>query len=153
MRPKIVISPEIAYYKDVNDPDGGKKLYYFKFVNKSKHEAFDVRVRVSELIRIPAGNKRFHERRIDLELKKDFLSHIPKHKKLAPEDTFAPFANVSMCMTDLGPILDDQTKCVEIQIILRHGLTGLGKVFTHEFSDKSVIKNGIFQFGDSLTVS
>ena len=153
LRPKIVISPDIAHYKDVNEPDTGKKLFYFKFVNKSKHAAFDIRVRVCELIRIPTGNKQFHERRIDLVLRKDFLAHMPRHKKLKPEDTFAPFANISCCLSDLGPILDDQTKCVEIQIILRHGLTGLAKVFTHEYSDRKVVKNGMFVFGDTLIVS
>lgn len=70
LRPKIEISPVIAYYKDFTIP--AEKRYYFKFINKSIHPAYDLRLRVCELIRQPAGNGKMHEQRKDLRLRTDF---------------------------------------------------------------------------------
>jgi hypothetical protein len=151
MRPKIKISPHIAHYKDLNNQN--KKIYYFKIVNKSWHAAYDLRFRVCELSRIPAENRKFHERREDLKLRREYLTHIPKHKKIGENDVAAPHALIITCLDDLHPILEDDNKCVELQVIMRHGLTGLAKVFSYEYSSYTCVKNGIFDFGDKLTIS
>lgn len=151
LRPKILISPSIGYYKDFTVP--GEKRYYFKFINKSIHTAYDVRLRVCELIRQPAGNGKMHEQRKDLKLRTDFLSNVPRYIKIKDKETFAPHAVILTCLDDLQPILDDDNKSVELQVILRHGLTGLAKVFNYEYSSMSTVKNGIFDFGNHLTIS
>ena len=153
LRPKIVISPFIANYPDIdtiNHPNENR--FYFKIVNKSNHDAYEIRLRLCELIRWPAGNGKMHERRVDLKLRRDFQSHIPKYKKLKSTDTFAPHALVIICEANLDPILSDQNKCVELQVILRHGLTGLAKVYKYEFGDNNVVKKKPFGFGDTLTI-
>ena len=154
MRPCIKISTTIARYKNMipeSNIEWGEQVYYIKIVNKSWHAAYDVKLRLSELIRIPAGNGKMHERRKVLRLHRDALWHIPRHKN-GKGNTFAPHAVVSLILVDILTILQDDNKCVEVQVILRHGLTGLSKVFTQEFGDVTSIKNGMFKFGDNLTV-
>ena len=151
LRPTIKISDYIAYFEDLNNKD--EYRYYFKFVNWSIHSAFDVRVRVCELIRWPAENGKLHEQRKDLSLRTSFLAHVPKFKKTNSEShNLATHAVVITCLDDLKPILKDRNKCIEIQIILRHGLTGLGKVFKHEYSESSKVKSGMFDLGNKLTI-
>lgn len=151
LRPRIDISPYIAYFKDLNVPDS--KRYYFKIVNKSSHAAFDVRFRICELIRWPAANGKMHEQRKDLEVRKEYLSHVPKYKKIRDGDTFAPHAIIITCLDDRKPILEDTNKCIELQVLLRHGLTGLSKVFHYEYSNINSVKEGIFDFGNQLTIT
>lgn len=151
LRPKIEISEYIAYYKDYNID--GEKRYYFKFINKSRHPAFDIKIRVCELIKVPTSNGKLHEQRKDLKLRTSALAHVPCFKKIKKLHTFAPHAIVITCMDDLKPILEAKDKCVEIQVILKHGLTGLAQVFRYEYSDATVVKNGMFDFGNQLTIN
>jgi len=139
MRPNIKISPVIARYKNMipeSNIQWGDQVYYIKIVNRSLHPAYDVKFQLSELVRLPAGNGKMNERRKVLSFYKDALWHIPRHKK-AKSNTFAPHAVVSLIQDDILPILEDVNKCIEVQVILRHGLTGLSKVFTQEFGDIS----------------
>lgn len=152
LRPTIEISKLIAYYRDFNIE--GENRYYFKFINKSIHSAFDVKIRVCELIRWPAGNGKMNEQRKDLNLRTSFLAHVPRYRKTNDnEDTFAPHAVVITCLDDLRPILEARDKCVEIQVILRHGLTGLAKVFHYEYSESTMVKPAMFDFGNQLTIT
>lgn len=150
LRPRIEISPYISLHPDLNIPD--KDRYYLKFINKSKHDAYDIRIRLCELIRWPAANGKQHEQRKDLELKKDFMAHVPPFIKTTDKNTFAPHAIILTCLDDLAPILRDKNKCIELQLILRHGLTGLAKVYKFEYSDISSVKKGMFEFGNNLTI-
>jgi hypothetical protein len=150
LRPQIKISPVIAHYKDLTIP--GERRYYFKMINLSRYDAFDLRFRVCELIRIPAGNGKMHEQRKDMRVRFDHMAHVPKFRKIKDGETFAPHALIVTCLDDLLPILDDDNKCVELQVTLRHGLTGLARVFQYEYGNSSVVKNGIFDFGNHLTI-
>jgi hypothetical protein len=47
----------------------------------------------------------------------------------------------------LEDILKDDHKSVLIRVSLRHGLTGLVKVKTREYSDPSHLKDGRFKYG------
>jgi hypothetical protein len=118
----------------------------------SKYDAFDVRFRVCELVRWPAGNGKMHEQRRDLEVRLNHMTHIPRFRKMKNAETFAPHAIIVTSLDNLLPILEDPNKCIEIQVIARHGLTGLARVFTKEYGDGSTIKNGIFGFGNDLTI-
>lgn len=150
LKPRIKISNFISYGNFRNDPN--TKAYYFKFINISNSPAFDIRLRLCELIRTPAGNGKLHTHRVDIPLNKDFLTHVPCFKKVKSGDTYAPHAIICTCLEDLKPILEDQNKCIEIQIILRHGLTGLSDVFSAEFSNPKCIKSGDFCFGNDLNI-
>jgi len=151
LRPRIAISPYISYAENYDVP--GQNVYYFKFINQSRHPAFDVRLRICKLQKIPTGNGQMHEKRADLNLKVKFLAHIPKYKKIKKDSIFAGHAIVFTCLDDIRPVLLDSNQCVEVQVILRHGLTGLGKVYKHEFSTINTVKDGEFDFGNNLTVS
>jgi hypothetical protein len=94
-----------------------------------------------------------HERRIDCKIKKDYIANIPKYKKLKNDDIFAPHAIVFTCLDDLELILQDENKCVEVQLFVKHGLTGLGKVFKYEYSTMEEVKDRPFNFGNNLTIS
>lgn len=81
------------------------------------------------------------------------MSHIPKFIKIKDKEAFAPHAIIMTCLDDLKPILEDDNKSVEVQVILRHGLTGLAKVFHYEYSTTNTVKQGIFDFGNQLTIT
>lgn len=148
-RPNIEISPFISRGKDYDD--NSIVVYRFKFINKSKYEGFDVRMEINQLSKIPCGNGQMNTRRKALDLKKDFISHLAPYKKSKDGEIFGRFAQVFTCMEDIEPILKNENKSVEIQITLRHGLTGLGKVFKKEFADFNVVHDLNFAFGEDLT--
>jgi hypothetical protein len=49
-------------------------------------------------------------------------------------------------------LLPPPSNSVQIQISLRHGLTGLTKVFIQEYSDISQIRDGKFTYGSKFGV-
>lgn len=94
-----------------------------------------------------------NEQRKDLNLRTSFLAHVPCYKKNKNIGAFAPHAIIITCLDDLMPILQANDKCVEIQVILRHGLTGLAKVYNYEYSQPTVVKEAMFDFGNQLTAT
>ncbi|HWB25991.1 MAG TPA: hypothetical protein VG738_10955 [Chitinophagaceae bacterium] len=149
-RPKIKISPFIAY--GPTPENHGVNQYSFKFINKSRHDGYDVQIRISVLVRIPVQMGKFNERRLPLRAKLDFLSHIPRYQRDKEHVNTAPHAIIFSCLDDLAPVLEADDKVVEIQIILKHGLTGLSKVFRHEYINSGDVVNGHFKYGNNLTV-
>jgi hypothetical protein len=149
-RPKIKISKLIAHGEDIADRN--KKAYKFKFINCSKHPAYDVRIRVCSKTILPCGDGVYDTIRKDMQLKRDYLSHIPSFKNKKYSNS-APYAIVFQAPLDLEPILKDPNQTVEVQIILRHGLSGLSDVFFYEYSKLHEVKEGEFNFGRDLTVS
>ena len=150
LRPKIGISHYIVKGTDL---DSGATAYFFKFVNYSKFQAFDVRIRLSELIRMPTDGGKINTRRKDLTLKKAFIAHVPAFIPTANITTYAPHAIQFTCLDDLQPILKDKHRSVEVQIILKHGLTGLAQVFDYEYSEIDNVKTKEWPFGNELTIS
>ena len=53
---------------------------------------------------------------------------------------------------NLIPIIENKFKSVQIQVSVRHGLTGLTKVYKQEYSDLSQVKIGNFTYGTKFAV-
>lgn len=152
LRPKIEISRYVIKISDFDDPT--TCAFCFKILNKSKHTAFDIRLELCLLKRIAVGAGLMDTRRTPLKLKRDFISHLEKRisNKKIKTVSFAHHALIFRTFEDLDKILNDENHCIELQVSLRHGLTGLGKVFKQEFT-KSSLSNRSFAYGNSLDLA
>lgn len=147
LRPKISISPYIIENPDYDDPH--ETAFCFKILNESKHSAFDIRLELCLLKKITVKTGKMDTRRTSLKLKRDYIAHVPKHQTDKKIRHFAKHAVIFRCTEKLKDLLADENNCVELQVSLRHGLTGLGKVFYAEFT-QNAIRPGRFIFGNSL---
>ena len=148
LRPKIEISPYIIKVADYDNPE--INAFHFKMVNKSKHSAFDVRLELNLLKKNTVKKGKMDTRRTPIDLKRSFISHVPRGKSDKKTQQFAPHAVIFRCLQDIESTLNDMT-CLELQITIRHGLSGLSKVFSEEFTLGS-IKKGKFAYGNSLEI-
>ena len=151
-KPRVKISNLIS--KRVDDFDMlGKTYYSFKLVNQSAFKAFDVIVQLNEVISFPAEDGKRHNRYKRLELRTDRFTFLSRKKWewLYPKYTdhcliFRTYENISV-------VLSDQIKSLQIEITLRHGLTGITGVYTQDFVDEYCIKEGVFKAGNNYDIN
>ncbi len=157
MRPSIKISMDIAKEKG----EDGMDLYLFKFVNHSFFKAFDVYAELYQLQKISikdGANIGFNTRLIKIDLPVDRITNFDAypnflHRIFSKKHNEASFAYRIKCKSDLSEILQDEYKLIQLQITLRHGLTGLSDVFVQNYTDKNQIKRGSFVFGKDLNIN
>lgn len=142
-KPKIRLSPFIC---KSNYNDGADNYYFFKMINISIFSAYDVSIELLEVDRYPVSNGQMNSRYRDLTLVSNKVSSIPGYLPSWLRKN-APYAITFRSTENLESLLNNEYKSVMIQITLRHGLTGLVKVCSKEYSNKSDIKNGKFNYG------
>lgn len=151
--PRISISQHIIIRPDFENPQ--ETVYLFKILNISWFSAYEVNIELTKLIKIPNSDNQMDVRITVLALKKNHLAHIPKHisSKRIKKTHFAPHAILFRTSEDLEGILNDDSRSVELQVSLRHGLTGLSRVYKREFARPGAICKGKeFKFGNDLGV-
>jgi len=127
-------------------------MYFIKLVNKSFFCAYDVRTELVLVRRsVVPPNGSINRRFIHLQLKKGDSLYIPNYlpRWIRKE---ALHAMIFRTAEDLDAILADENNSVQIQLTLKHGLTGLIKLYTFEYSDPSEIKNGKYLQGTKFAV-
>lgn len=142
-KPKILLSPFICKSKFKN---GKEDFYSFKFINISIFSAYDVQIELLEVDSYPVANGYMNERLTHLQLVLDRVSNIPGYRPSWIIKN-APYAIVVRASEEISEILKDDYKSIIIKVTLRHGLTGLVKVFTKKYTDLSQIKSGKFNYG------
>ncbi len=156
MRPKIVISPHISKRPNPFD-EGTPFMYVFKIVNKSFHPAFDASIELYELHHYPAEDgkedDKLNVRYIPLRLKKSHFARIPSKKGYKKSSVYAEHCILFRSLENLELILREESKSVQLQITLRHGLTGLSRCFTKNYVGISKIKDKPFPFGDNVEIN
>ena len=150
-RPRIKICPFICMNND-NIIGDNNNYYYFKIVNTSLFSAYDMKVQLSVLKKYPTPpSGMMNKRTIPLSLVLDTVSHLPSYKPLwirRDANHCIRFRTVD----DLTILINDEFNSIQLQVTLRHGLTGLVKVFYQDFADISLIKQGKFTYGTKFGV-
>jgi len=153
-RPRIRISPAISEYrlpsKSSSEPE--KLRYFIKVINRSLFSAFDVKVELS--LRTPftgvRGAQNFKDEAVMLV--KDEYPYFPRYIPgwVNGQNTeyaiwFATFEPIREKMTE------NESATLEIRIICKHALTGLGNVTRKKYSCRD-IKAGMYASGNSFEI-
>ena len=151
LRPNVKISPIICKHKDTFD-NSERYCYLFKIVNLSWFSAYDISVELSSLVPYPV-KEGLNFRFFPLSLKIDKLNFIAPYRASWFKKNYGEYAMLFRTFDDLSEILNDERKSIKIQVTLRHGLTGLSKVYYMDFVNCSDIKEGHFIFGKKFNVA
>lgn len=147
LRPRIKISPQIAKTKL-----DGADIYIFKVVNLSLFSAYDIFVDLWALESYPVTGGR-NNKYIGLTLARSKLNYVEKYKWFWKKKKYGDFAMLFVTRDNLESILSNHLTSIQIQVTLRHGLSGLSKVYHMEYSNDRVIKTGDFAFGNNLNIA
>lgn len=149
LRPRIKISPVIA--KKVDPFENNQMCYSFKIINLSWFSAYAGEIDLNELINIPIDGGQ-NVRYTKLPIKTSIISHLPP-RKASWVKNYGQNALQIRAYSDISGIVNIPLKSVQIEVTLKHGLTGLTKVFKQDYSVPAKIKEGQFVFGKSFEVS
>ena len=149
VKPRIEIGDKIAVIKSKE----GKKIYKFKFINKSKYAAFDVNLILDEVSEIHAQNNEdgVHVVAEPIPLTTDRLLYVsPKKKKVK---RYADNCiTVRVLERDLHEILKQQGKSLVLRITVKHGFSNLSGTFERKYNMVGCIKPGDFTFGNNIKI-
>ncbi|HEV2481107.1 MAG TPA: hypothetical protein VGS79_15650 [Puia sp.] len=142
-KPKIRIAPYVCRIGD-----RGEAVYYsFKIVNVSFFPAHDVKIELHKTRRITMGAGKYNNERERITLVNGEISHLPARQPFWRRKDSDPHCLTVRSIEDISEILEDPNKGISLQVSLRHGLTGLPKVFDQEYGQGTPIKNGRFAPG------
>lgn len=142
-KPKIEISNYIskAEFK-------GEINYFFKFVNKTDSEIFDIKVEPK--FYKPVGDiKGKNLQGKDILLVDDFFMHIPCNRY---DDKHNLHSIRVRTLEKIDEDWIDDSSFIRLTIIAKHSLSGLNKVFFKDFNTKDCITTKKFVSGDDLSV-
>lgn len=143
-KPKIEISKHIS-----KQEFKGEINYFFKFINNTKSEIYDVRVEPT--FYKPVGDiagQNLQGR--DIELKDDFFMYIPNKIR---DDKHNLHAMRIRTTRDLEKEWRDASSFIRLTIMAKHSLSGLNQVFSMDFHNKDCITTKKFVSGDDLNVN
>ncbi|RYE35828.1 MAG: hypothetical protein EOP42_05545 [Sphingobacteriaceae bacterium] len=153
LRPKISISSIISKQKNSFD-EGFDFTYAFKIINQSVFSGFDVQLELFSLQQYRVEAKGINNRIKSIPLKISEIKHLPPYvrTKTCNKTSFAPHAVMFRTNENLEEIVKNESKTLQLQITLRHGLTGLSRVYQKDYINLDDIKLGEFRFGNSLEI-
>lgn len=154
LRPKIIISPQIA--KTARDePDLGATSLRFKIVNRRRRPALDVHITayLDRPRKVPVNggseSRTLHMMKV-LDLNSRRLHVLPRRR---PRDVEARHALRVRFNVDLETLWeDDQSYSVVVRVFARDGWSGAVKEFERVYSLKTCIKSGTFEHGDGFEI-
>lgn len=142
-KPKIEISGHISKQKFRDETN-----YFFKFVNKTESEIYDVRVEPT--FYKPVGDIVGRNLRgADIELKDCFFMYIPCNKN---DDKHNLHAMRIRTTNNLEEQWQDDSSFIRLTIMAKHSLSGLNQVFSKDFHNKDCITSKKFVSGNDLNV-
>ena len=126
----------------------GQTNYFFKFVNKTNYEIFDIRMEPTFYKQVGAiGGMNLQGK--DITLKDDFISYIPRRKNTDANNLHAMRIRT---IENLEENWADASSFIRLTIIAKHSLSGFTDVFVKDFHTKDSITTKKFKSGDSLDV-
>ncbi len=151
LRPRIKVGSSIACHVDDLDP-GRRSCCAFKIVNRSFFSAYDLKVEVCQKLVSFGPNGAPNYRTIPLPLLRDQYPHVAPFRMVFSNNANTDFALWFITYSDLQSIVNTtpHTK-VEIRVTCRHALTGLGNVWTKEYT-RTDIKSGTFKSGNTFEI-
>ena len=87
-----------------------------------------------------------------LTLKTSKLNFIAPYMQNLLKKHYAEYAMIFRTYDDIETILQDERNSIQLQVTLRHGVTGLSKVYNMNFASCSEIQNGNFSFGKNFNI-
>ncbi len=150
LKPKIRIAPFVCKNQSPYPNEG--EMFFIKFVNCSLFAAYDVKAELIKVERFTTPPNAVINRRLTtLTLKKSTLMHVPHYMpRWARKD--AKHAMILRTADNLDIILGAENQSVQLLVTLKHGLTGLTKLYTVEYSDLSEIKQAKFSNGTKFGI-
>lgn len=142
-RPKIKISKHIS-----RQQWSGNKNFFFKFINNTNTDIFDVSIEL--VLYKPTGavnGTNLVGKQIDLI--DDFKAYIPAKSK---QDQHNLHAIRARTIIDLDKEWKDPSSFLQLTIIAKHSLSGLNKVFHQTYMSKECISNSKYKSGDDLSL-
>ncbi|OXB04249.1 hypothetical protein [Flavobacterium pectinovorum] len=127
----------------------GQTNYFFKFINKTNAEIFDIRIEPT-FYRQVGGVGGMNIQGKDIELKDNFISYIPCKKK---SDTNSLHAMRVRTTEDIELNWSDASSYIRLTVIAKHSLSGFTDIFVRDFYSKDVITTKKFKSGDDLDVA
>lgn len=127
----------------------GQTNYFFKFVNKTKSEIFDIRIEPTFYKQV-GGVGGMNIQGKDIVLKDNFISYIPRKKN---SDTNSLHAMRVRTTENIELNWSDNSSYIRLTVIAKHSLSGFTDIFVKDFYSKDVITTKKFKSGDDLGVS
>lgn len=145
LKPNIKISDKICHGID----DKGNKYYFFKVINMSIHDAYNVEFELQRKTPYIVDKTKVNHRIDVLKLSRDGLYSIPRYKK---EKGYGEHAIVVRTFEDIALDINQENLEYVLFVSAKHGLSNLTKVTSENFEDSSVFHKGNFKFGKNLEV-
>ncbi len=149
-KPIIRISSFLC--KESNNENTNQFFYVFKFVNISFFPAHDIKIELHKIKKIPMGNGKFNNSYHRLTLLSQEIFHIPARLYFGKKNDANPHCVTLRTTENINSILSDQFNAIKLRVCLKHGLTGLSKVFEQEYANESEIKDGKFKPGTKFAL-
>jgi hypothetical protein len=126
----------------------GQTNYFFKFINKTNSEIFDIRIEPTFYKQV-GGVGGMNIQGKDIVLKDNFISYIPCTKK---SDANSLHAMRVRTTEDIESNWNDTSSYIRLTVIAKHSLSGFTDIFVKDFYSKDVITTRKFKTGDDLDV-
>jgi hypothetical protein len=141
--PRLLIADQIS-----NEIDKGGSFFWFKYINQTGAAIYDVRIEATLVT--PEGSDGGQNLGVEyIEFSNRSYTYVPAESKL---DSNALHAVQVRCSKDLHELWSNSASFLRLQIIAKHELSGLSKVFIKDYHTTSKIKKGSFAFGNDLSI-
>lgn len=148
VRPKLVISQEIA--RTAPEREGGEPKFRIKIVNMGRRAAVDLQVMmyIDSPRKVPGGDIRVLRQ---LKVHSTPGSVLPGRKK---QDREARHARRIRLEANLDEVwTDEQHSSIIVRVYARDGSSGYVGEYEQIYRLRREIKDGSFEFGDSMAIS
>lgn len=126
----------------------GEQNYFFKFVNNTTSEIYDVHVELTFFK--PVGDKNGRNLQgTDIELKDSFFMYIPQDKVNDIHNLHAMRIRTTDKITEQW---SDNSSFIRLTIMAKHSLSGLNQVFSQDFNSIDCITDKKFGSGNDLNI-
>ncbi|MHC0440399.1 hypothetical protein [Flavobacterium sp. 3-210] len=127
----------------------GQTNYFFKFVNKTNSEIFDIRVEPTFYKQV-GGVGGMNIQGKDILLIDNFISYIPGKRK---SDNNSLHAMRVRTVEDIEGNWSNPSSYIRLTVIAKHSLSGFTDIFVKDFYSKDAITTKKFKSGDDLGVA
>ncbi len=127
----------------------GQTNYFFKFVNKTNSEIFDIRIEPTFYKQV-GGVGGMNIQGKDILLKDNFISYIPCKRK---SDNNSLHAMRVRTVEDIEGNWSNPSSYIRLTVIAKHSLSGFTDIFVKDFYSKDAITTKKFKTGDDLGVA
>lgn len=145
-RPSVKISPNICKMTIK-----GKEYFVFKFVNKTRYDLYDVKIKLVKKIPyiIKTGNK-INYTFEDVPISTRLIDYIPRY---STDDENGDYAILIRTEENIHSDVVDSSITLMFIVLARHSFSNLSRVKTQEYLTGDCIhSNKQFQFGKKLDV-